>query len=234
MLLDRIDAGGILSRFAQEGPSAVREIAAQIKSAFRAMNLQEAERALEAQADVNRRRYGKGVNLPLQGNFHPSEIMPAVVPNMKRGRLLRQAENWLFQYDFDTEGNVLLIRKPADHAVTLCERQGKLLGMLSFREEISDILMARYDEQGMLEALLEFRDWHRRMAGFGSACAEMYTLLDGHSRECTWYPWIDLRSQRGCPQRQDYCQREVVRIDYSDRRRVLRVWRQVAPEIIYF
>lgn len=118
----------------------------------------------EASRKVVRKEYSVGGEIMHRGYYCPNPIADIVIRNAKRGRLLKRMtarSNPYYEYGFDCEGKLLIIRRPDDTEFIIRDHNNVELGII-FHEnqikypEVTGISECTYN-QGKIQTYIYYR-----------------------------------------------------------------------------
>lgn len=148
---------------------------------------------LEADSRVNSklRKYSKGTELMGgAGYYHPSIITPLITNNIKRGRLVRKAGYYDYEYDYDSEGNLIRIRYVPTAEETYYLENENMKIFITYRNcnyeerrEIYQTVFAEYQAGGELLSVVDIT-WDLKMEDIVAFRLERYGELLCNIQSC--------------------------------------------------
>lgn len=140
------------------------------------------EKKIQAQICPENRKYGRGAELlGPYGYFYPQQMLPAMVDNTSRGRLLKKAERALYTYDFNDRNEVVRIAFPSSGTIAFCMRMGKDEFYFAYGRDkmLSGIAFIRYNEKGFPIEVVDTQWFGKKECH--EIVIEKYRDLDGAS-----------------------------------------------------
>lgn len=139
------------------------------------------EKKVQEQISLENRKYGRGAELlGPYGYFYPEQMLPAMVDNTSRGRLLKKAERALYTYDFNDRNEVIRIAFPPSGTTAFCMRVGKDELYFAYDKKVLlGIAFIQYDEKGFPIEVVNTRWYGKKTCN--EIVIEKYKDLDGAS-----------------------------------------------------